>query len=358
MHSRSHLARSVDAPKYYPAFDYLRICLASIVAFWHSGGQFWIHAADYSVQVFFALSGWLIGGILLRSPPSALPRFYFNRAARIWIPYFVAIALLGFASVIKGPITTKLGEMFYYDVTFTLNIFESHLFPQFSNVIPLNYTGIHFWSICAEEQFYLFAPFLIVILFRVGRTVPFWTIVAVLALFCPYWKNFGAISFGVLASVLNFKFGDWQSKKSVFVSLILAFAAVFLATYVDFIPYRIGAPISAICLVLSLAQTGSQSRVGEFIGGVSYPMYLNHWIGWFVANVLFTKLSLKGTIYSELASVLFALLIAAVLYLCVDRAIKTYRNRYFTVFRGKATAVLGLTLFGIGLAGGVLFAYP
>jgi peptidoglycan/LPS O-acetylase OafA/YrhL len=46
----------------------------------------WDTAANLAVQIFFALSGWLIGGILLRTDVQDLPRFYFNRATRIWIP--------------------------------------------------------------------------------------------------------------------------------------------------------------------------------------------------------------------------------------------------------------------------------
>jgi hypothetical protein len=57
----------VQSHKHYPAFDYLRIVLAIVVAVGHSGLIVWEPAGNYSVQVFFALSGWLIGGILLRS---------------------------------------------------------------------------------------------------------------------------------------------------------------------------------------------------------------------------------------------------------------------------------------------------
>jgi len=42
---------------YYPAFDYLRIILAIAVAASHSGLIGWNQAGNYSVQVFFALSG-------------------------------------------------------------------------------------------------------------------------------------------------------------------------------------------------------------------------------------------------------------------------------------------------------------
>ena len=75
---------------YYPYFDYLRIALATIVMLGHDGLIRWGQSGNLAVQVFFALSGWLIGGILLRLSTDDLPRFYFNRALRIWIPYYIA----------------------------------------------------------------------------------------------------------------------------------------------------------------------------------------------------------------------------------------------------------------------------
>ena len=76
----------------FPLFDWLRFILASVVALSHEGLFVWDRAGNLAVQIFFALSGWLIGGILLRTERTGLPRFYFNRATRIWIPYFGAIA--------------------------------------------------------------------------------------------------------------------------------------------------------------------------------------------------------------------------------------------------------------------------
>src|SRR6266508_6836356 len=75
----------------YPLFDWLRFVLASAVVLGHTKIITWSPAGNLSVQVFFALSGWLIGGILLETKRDELPRFFFNRTTRIWLPYFFAI---------------------------------------------------------------------------------------------------------------------------------------------------------------------------------------------------------------------------------------------------------------------------
>ncbi|SRR6266851_1166741 len=192
-------------PIYYPAFDYLRITLATAVAAGHADLITWSQAGNLSVQVFFALSGWLIGGILLRSSPDDLPRFYFNRAARIWIPYFVAVAILIVVSLLRDTVTTKWIEIIFYKITFVYDFFGPPQLAEFGNAMPLKGTGNHLWSICAEEQFYLVAPIFITLL-PLGRRIWPWSVLFVTLLFFPYWNLFASIS---LVSWPQFRPRNW-----------------------------------------------------------------------------------------------------------------------------------------------------
>jgi peptidoglycan/LPS O-acetylase OafA/YrhL len=340
--------------RYYPAFDYLRIVLATVVAAGHANLISWEQSGNYSVQVFFALSGWLIGGILLRSKIADLPQFYFNRAARIWIPYFVAIGLLVAASLLKDHVTAKWLEIFFYDSTFVYNFFGPPQLAVYRDAMPLQGTGNGFWSISAEEQFYFLAPFLITILpAKIGKKIWFWSFLSTVALSSLYWSHFGSISLGVLAAILRGRFGDWHSWRSSRLALGVIAIIGFAATCMDLVAYRVGAPISSICIVLFLAQAGRHSRVASFVGGVSYPMYLNHWIGVFIANAVFAQFSLRGTWLSNLSGVFFALVVATALYVIVDRNVRKNREQFFTVFRGKAVAGTGFVLVAIGFLGGI-----
>lgn len=339
--------------EYYPAFDLLRISLASLVAVAHTGLSVWYYAGDFAVQVFFALSGWLIGGILIRSKRDDLPRFYFHRAARIWIPYAFAILLLVTCSLLKDQITSKWFEFVFYDVTFVYNFFGP---PQLATAVwkmPLAGTGNHFWSICAEEQFYLVAPFLIAIPGRAGRSIWFWCAICAIACSCPWWNYFGSISLGVLAAVVRFQIGDWHSKRLSIAVLAGIVAASFVATYTGLLVYRVGAPLTSIATILLLAQPGRPSSVLVFLGGISFPMYLNHWIATFAIHALLSKLGLPNSIYSQISSVCLALLISSFLYLSIDRLIKKHRDDYFTPQRAKAIASWGYISVAMGLVVGV-----
>ena len=60
---------------YYPYFDYVRLAAASVVMFGHDNLIDWPGSGKIAVDVFFALSGWLIGGILINTKREGLPRF-------------------------------------------------------------------------------------------------------------------------------------------------------------------------------------------------------------------------------------------------------------------------------------------
>lgn len=352
------LRRAAEAPvvaaeKYYPAFDYLRLILVLVVAAVHFKLIGSVQVGNYTVQVFFALSGWLIGGILLRSEAKDLPRFYFNRAARIWIPYFLAVFLLIGASLLKDQITAKWLEIFFYDGTFVYNLFGTPQLAAYVDAMPLKGSGGHFWTICAEEQFYQLAPLLITLLpSRIGKSLWFWCLITIAVLASPYWESFGAISLGVLSSLMRSNFGDWHLSRRARVALAAVVVLGFAAGFTGLSGYRTGAPISAACLVLFLARAGRHSKIATFIGGVSFPMYLNHWIGIFVANGVFGLVGMRESWMCGLTALLLAFVVGAIFFLAVDSNIRKNRELYFTVSRGKILTCSGFALVAIGLAVG------
>ena len=98
------------------------------------------------VQLFFALSGFLITRILIRGVSgrlgSDLRRYYFRRTLRIFPLYYAIIALVGISGQLRDP---------GWFLTYTYNLRGFWL----SGLDPM--LG-HFWSLCVEEQFYLLYP--------------------------------------------------------------------------------------------------------------------------------------------------------------------------------------------------------
>jgi peptidoglycan/LPS O-acetylase OafA/YrhL len=116
------------------------------------------------VELFFVLSGFLIGGILMdaRGSENYFRVFYVRRICRIVPVYFIFLALwaLGYrflfplhAPILEGYFANPMP--WYSYVTFTSNFWMAR-----ANVFGAGALGIT-WSLCVEEQFYLTLPFVV-----------------------------------------------------------------------------------------------------------------------------------------------------------------------------------------------------
>ena len=336
---------------YYPWFDWLRITLALVVLLSHDGLlHSWDFAGNFAVQVFFALSGWLIGGILLNIKSADLPRFYFNRALRIWIPYFIALALLVAASLMHDTITPKWFEFIFYKLTFVYNFYGSPQLAEFKYFMPLQGTGNHFWSVNVEEQFYLIAPILLVILpARHGKNMLTWIALALLT-----WLSgeYASIVFGVLAAIIVRQYGNIHQEKiaRVLFSIVILLS---IAGFISGLNYYLIAPFCAISIVMLLAITGNQTTLGTFVGGMSYPLYMNQWIGGFVVNALYKHFGFQPTAFKHVITILTCLVIAAVFYWLIDKRILALRPKLYTLARGKQITKIAYSSMVIGIAVGL-----
>lgn len=110
------------------------------------------------VDLFFALSGYLIGSQLLRPLARGerldFGRFYLRRALRTLPAYLVIVALYFSLPVFRERPTI---EPVWQFLTFTENLFIDFSQPRAFS---------HVWSLCVEEQFYLVAPAVIWLMAR------------------------------------------------------------------------------------------------------------------------------------------------------------------------------------------------
>jgi peptidoglycan/LPS O-acetylase OafA/YrhL len=131
------------------------------------------------VDLFFVLSGFLIGGILLdaRDSPNYFKTFYIRRAYRILPLYAAIVAVFSIRYVPSNWMPHGLGtfsqvpaslELAY--LTFTQNIWMAlHGTFGVGTITPT-------WSLAVEEQFYLTAPLLVR---KIGRSQLVYVLVAV-----------------------------------------------------------------------------------------------------------------------------------------------------------------------------------
>jgi peptidoglycan/LPS O-acetylase OafA/YrhL len=166
----------VAGPRHIPELDGLRgiAILAVIVFHFHLHGDQSITSIGWAgVDLFFALSGFLITGILLDTErgPGMFRNFYARRCLRILPLYYLALALCFWVmpAAAGWPRVPGSEQLWYW---FHLSNWRTAYFPLVYGRLT------HFWSLAVEEQFYLFWP-LVVLLCR--RRATLWTAVGLSA---------------------------------------------------------------------------------------------------------------------------------------------------------------------------------
>lgn len=259
------------------------------------------------VDLFFVLSGFLIGGLLFkeisRDGTLDVRRFLVRRAFKIWPVYFVFIAVMLARSIRHAP------------------SFWAGLRPLLPNLVHLqNYFGppeltpwTHTWSLAVEEHFYLALPVLLLVLCQFGklRWIPGMTVfvaVGCLAMRLPHWNQpyvrlnvytpthlrADSLMFGVLLAYLYhlrpaslafvrrarpaiFGFGLILLAPMFHWDLWLPFAYTFGFT-LNYLGYGclLIACVDAETGLLGRALSGPVARVIAFIGFYSYSIYVWH----------------------------------------------------------------------------------
>ena len=121
------------------------------------------------VDLFFVLSGFLIGGILIdnRNSDGCLKTFYIRRACRIlplyfvWISLFFVLARLLSGCAFSGWYGEELAPLPHLHAWKYFLFLQNFHFAKVNEFGPI-WTGIT-WSLCVEEQFYLLMPLIILL---------------------------------------------------------------------------------------------------------------------------------------------------------------------------------------------------
>ena len=317
------------------------------------------------VDLFFALSGFLIGGQLFRpyarGEPPALGRFFARRLARTLPPYLLVLALyFTWPAFRERPQIQPLWQF----ATFTENLFiDSRGGKAFSQV----------WSLCIEEQFYLVAPLTIWVMMRRPSA---WRTVLVLAAILVggmAWRGYvwthamapfspESVTFhrawqekiyyatatrlddllgGVTLALMRAFRPQWwrglMDRGNLVLSLSLAALAGSAALFVnqgDLVPNVIGYPILALATTgLVAAGASPASLIGRWrlpgagpIAAMAYSVYLTHKQAYHLVQ-LWGGQGVAGPL-ALLAYPSAALALGAALYLTAERPALTLRDHW------------------------------
>lgn len=168
--------------KYRPEIDGLRALAVLPILFFHAG--FATFGGGYvGVDVFFVISGYLITSIILgemQAGSFSLVRFYERRARRILPALFVMMFVcLPFAWLwlLPNELEDFTKSQAYVSVFLSNILFhkQSGYFDTVGELKPL----LHTWSLAVEEQYYLFFPVFLLLIWRWGKRIIFGTLLCI-----------------------------------------------------------------------------------------------------------------------------------------------------------------------------------
>jgi peptidoglycan/LPS O-acetylase OafA/YrhL len=359
-----------------PGLDLLRAFAILWVMFYHAAVLDLVPDSNpvaafgwMGVDLFFALSGFLIGGQLFRPyarhAPEHFGLFYLRRLFRTLPPYLVVVALYFTVPVFRE---RKTIEPLWQFLTFTENLFIDFSHPRAFS---------HVWSLCVEEQFYLVAP---MVVFGLMRRPSLW----LAAVFCggvliggmalrgyiwlhdlgpiqhittgpgnfyqrwneriyyPTWTRLDGLLDGMaFAAIRAFRPGLWaglMQRANLILTLGVAAVAVAIGLFVHqqtFAPTVIGYPILSFGMACLVAAGASpRSLIGRWqvpgaaaVAAMAYSLYLTHkqvyhMVHLLVGQQLDQKPVLASLIYSSAA-----LAAGGLLYVTLERPALRLRDR-------------------------------
>jgi peptidoglycan/LPS O-acetylase OafA/YrhL len=352
-----------------PGLDLLRAIAIIWVMLFHSflvgglGPDFeWLSRYGWmGVDIFFVLSGFLIGSQLLRQLKEGgglrLGEFYARRAWRILPAYAVVLAAYVMFPVLRE--APGLEDAWQF-ASFTLNLFIDYGRDQAFS---------HAWSLCVEEHFYLFFPLLawglsrrvsiagvlglgaallaLGVLLR-GATWLHWEALDasrswfVERMYYPTWMRLDGLLVGVLLAALRvYRPEGWVRLLQRSNGLLLLGLAVFALALLLFrertglLANTLGWPVLSLGIgLLVLAGASRSSLIGRWplpgvawLATISYSLYLSHKIAFhLVESQLLPLLPLSGGLAQFAVYALASLLLGAGLHYLVERPFLHWRD--------------------------------
>ncbi len=289
--------RILNAPERNSTVDVFRGVAIIAVALYHFREV--IPLGYLGVDLFFVISGLLVGGLLTRSFARGekinFPRFFLQRGFKIWPSYFV---FLGIGTIIAFYLAPE-------QVIPLWDIKRYVFFYQNYTGAPFHWSFDHIWSLCIEEHFYILLPVAYIVLQRllnkkralfgfVGLVILSGIVFKFLALWFTRSKDtyagthvrIDALAWGVLLNLVIVYFPQLLKHRRAYLFSLLglgmgiAAVAIFCNTGSVFFKNVIFHSLVPICFALMIGglyyRDLSRLKLLRFIAYYSYNWYLWH----------------------------------------------------------------------------------
>ena len=322
------------------------------------------------VDLFFVISGFIITKGLVNSKAKdtlRLGEFYKKRFRRLFpalmVTTLVTLAGAWLVTSSDGFATTAKSAIFSVFSLANINFwFDSGYFAAESSAKPL----LHMWSLSVEEQFYLFWPFMILLLApRISKIMA--VLLFILSFLATiymsikspdtafFWFPFRVYEFmgGAILSLYAIKIKqNGLATASLIIGVIAFLAACIIFDENSNIAMAGGLTVFAcVALLLSMeSQLGEVlfgNRVMVWIGQHSYSIYLVHW----PLIVLYTLKNGSLSIVEIISLGLASIVLGALLKWLIEDPFRESKNKRSLPARWAFPPVILATIFTVFVAG-------
>jgi peptidoglycan/LPS O-acetylase OafA/YrhL len=355
-----------------PVYDGIRAVAMLMVLYWHCFNNL-IHTRNSTilnfikksssycwsgVDLFFVLSGFLLGGILFKNKGSKnyFKAFYIRRFCRVFPVYYLYFFI--FIILFYSSLNYKIPWLFENTLPMWSYATYTQNFVMAQQVTLGSHGMVSTWSLAVEEQFYLIIPVLIFIFSKRAILILF-SILFVLALLLRFsssnWiESFALIQcradsllIGVLSALLttNDKTLAFCKKNSDILNyLLIFFALIYVLISFQFLPmnfYFLNTYFALFYALLIVTLTiGKDNWLRQFlenkflqkIGIISYGVYLCHMLilglcHYFILHTYPQIISIAG-FFVTLLSLIISFTIATLSYLFFEKRIISFGHTY------------------------------
>ncbi|MDF7651418.1 acyltransferase family protein [Erwiniaceae bacterium L1_54_3] len=287
--------------RYRADIDGLRAVAILLVVLFHSGVTS-LQGGFIGVDLFFVISGFLIGGIISKEIAEkrfSFYQFYLRRIRRIAPALFFMMAiLLALGFILLSPLEfsqlAKYSVAVFISVPNMLLLKSGDYFSTDSDLNPLLMT----WSLGIEEQFYIVLPFILLLAVRLRQSMVSVVLTISLISFaaCIWLTSVDSTQAFYLLPTRAWELGAgvllalWRpqpvtgraaSLMNLLGWLLILASSVLISSDDRFPGWVAIIPVLAGCLMIGarseLNQLLLENPLMRFIGKISYSWYLWHW---------------------------------------------------------------------------------
>ena len=350
----------------------LRALAALLVTLFHAK---WVNGGFIGVDIFYVISGFLITGLLMREIERTgtinFKEFYARRFKRLLPTSFFVLAVTAIFSWLLLPATMRssLGRDVIAASLYVSNYLFAWWQADYQNLDATPSPVIHYWSLAVEEQFYLLWPLLILTFSivatklkkKITLTLLVGTITALSFVFSiyqtetsPIWAFYSLptraweLGLGALLVLIP----PIRTRK--FIGL-LGFIFIIISAFIfgettAFPGFNAVLPVMGTVMLIATINTWppflndvANSRLFQWLGEISYPLYLWHWPLLVLPSTYFAR---PLAVYERILAIIATIILADLTHRFIEEPFRKTKTIPTLVF--KRTVIITLVSVMIG----------